>query len=451
MTTGVNRREFLKRCAAVGAGGFLLSNRALEVRIGAKRPNLLFVFSDAHRARTLGCYGDEQIKTANFDNFASEGMLFKNCVSPAPLCVPMRISNMTGLLACKTGVYLNGHADRFDYRKHELVGRTFKKAGYVCGYIGKWHMGYVNTAPGDPRRFGFDDFWRVTGNENGTGNHEYFDWTVWTGKDSQIQRTGFRPDGMVEFAEEFLTANKDKRFCLYLAFGPPHGPLTPDAKNDHYQGYVPPPNVPEESIETASEKLAKYAGLVEGLDDAFGNLMNILKNLGLDKDTIVVYTSDHGSMHKSHNLGAKSKPYDESLRVPFLIRWPGKIRAGGQIDMPFSVVDFFPTMAGLADIEAPNDLSGKDFSDLILGRDGAQQQETVYLTMHSSDVVPAPGWRGVKTSRYTYVRTVNGPWLLFDDANDPYQLNNLVQANPALVAEFDGMTIKLMEEHGDHW
>ncbi len=445
----MDRREFLKETVGITASGLLLSNRSLEVELPEK-PNLLFVFSDGHRARTLGCYGDEQIMSPNFDKFSSEGMQFNNCISPAPLCVPMRHINMTGKFSCNNGMYI-GNKPPFANGKHELIGRTFKNAGYVCGYIGKWHMGYVNTDPGDPRRSGFDDYWRVTGDENGSGNHDYFEWTVWKGKDSQVAHSGFRPEGMVDFAEEFLTTNKDKPFCLYLSFGPPHGPLTPDAKNDHYHDYVPPANVAEEDIESATEKLAGYAGLIEGVDDAFGRLMGILKGLGLKRNTIVVYTSDHGNMQRSHGLNTKKKPYDESLRIPFLIRWPRRMRAGVKTDMPFSVVDFYPTLAGLAGLDVPAGLDGWDFSDHVLSRPGAKEQNEVYLSMRDSDIAENPGWRGVKTKQYTYVSTVDGPWLLFDDINDPWQMNNLVESEPALVAKYDGMTNNLMEKYGDHW
>ena len=156
-------------------------------------------------------------------------------------------------------------------------------------------------------------------------------------------------------------------------------------------------------------------------------------------------------MQRSHGLNTKKKPYDESLRIPFLIRWPRRIRAGVKTDMPFGVVDFYPTLAGLAGLDVPGGLDGGDFSDHVLSKPDAREQTEVYLSMRDSDIAENPGWRGVKTKQYTYVSTVHGPWLLFDDINDPWQMNNLVESEPELVAKYNEMTNNLMEKYGDHW
>jgi arylsulfatase A-like enzyme len=340
----------------------------------------------------MGCYGNRYVRTPHFDRFAGQGMVLENAISPTPVCVPMRVANMTGLLGNRTGIVTN-HVYP-DHTKYKTIAHVFKENSYVCGYIGKWHMGEINTAPGDPRRFGFDDFWRVK--KRGSG---HFKWQMIRNKDDIIEEEGFSPRAMVRHARTFLQRNRNKPFCLYLSWKPPHPPYISHPDNDHYQGVELPPNVfSGKSSEFASHYLPQYYGLIEGIDDAFGVLMKELDRLGLTEKTIVVYTSDHGDMMGSHGLKFKRWPYDESIRIPFLIRWPGKIQAGRRLDMPFSVIDFFPTLAGLSNISYPDNLSGKDFSDVFLGKSNAFQQDAVYLSMHYS-YVPWPGWRGVVSER----------------------------------------------------
>ena len=211
------RRDFMKASALL-VGSLIFKQRARAAQAAGK-PNIIFVFADQHRADCMGCYGNSEINTPNFDQFSSEGMLFENCVSPTPVCAPMRVANVTGKLGCKTTTVVNA-TSKLDHAAHYTVANAFKDAGYKCGYVGKWHMGNTQTAAGDPQRFGFDDYWRVK------NSHAYYKWTVTAGPDKNIEQKGFSPESMVDFGMEFIKQSKDNPFCLYLSWGPPHSPLS---------------------------------------------------------------------------------------------------------------------------------------------------------------------------------------------------------------------------------
>jgi arylsulfatase A-like enzyme len=152
----------------------------------------------------------------------------------------------------------------------------------------------------------------------------------------------------------------------------------------------------------------------------------------------------------SQGLRGKRWPYRDSTQVPFLIRWPGKVAAGSSLSMPFGTPDVFPTLCGLAGLDVPAGLDGRDFSGAIQGRSDAPTQEYAYTTMHHA-FVPWPGWRGVRTERYNYARLESGSWVLFDLENDPYEEHNLVGENPGLVADMEGLLQEAMAANGDSW
>jgi arylsulfatase A-like enzyme len=204
--------------------------------------------------------------------------------------------------------------------------------------------------------------------------------------------------------------------------------------------------------EFARSNLPDYYGMVESLDVEFKRILDALDRSGAAKNTIVCYSSDHGDMIGCQGYKAKRWPYEESVRVPILIRYPGVIRAGQVIEDPFSTVDVYPTLAGLAGIRAPEGLDGLDYSPMLRGDSSRAPRDYVFLQMMYA-YVPWPGWRAFRTRQYTYARTVKGPWLLFDITKDPYQTNNLVSdpASQTLVEEMDKRLAAIMMETGDSW
>jgi len=178
--------------------------------------------------------------------------------------------------------------------------------------------------------------------------------------------------------------------------------------------------------------------------------MTALEESGQTENTIVMYSSDHGEMLGSQGLRGKRWPHRESTQVPFLVRWPGHVEAASTLAMPFGTPDIFPTICGLAGVDVPEGLDGSDFSGVILGQDNAPTQEYAYTAMHHAFVV-WPGWRGIRTERYNYAAIEDGPWVLFDMENDPYEEHNLVDEDSELVTELDGILQEAMAKNGDAW
>jgi arylsulfatase A-like enzyme len=445
---GIDRREFLK--AAAGAGAAAAAGMyAPRFAFGAperKLPNLVFVFADQHRAASVGCYGDKQVRTPHMDKLAGQGMRMTSAISNTPICCPYRASLMTGTNTPHNRVLNNGLLSRFRPDPAKTFGTTFRKAGYKCGYVGKWHLGPVDVDPG-PRRLGFDDYWAANVSE-----HRYDKWTYYTGKDEVVRGSGFyRPKMETDLAINWMQKQKNQPFCLFLSWGPPHNPWKAPAKyHEHYRDMKPRFNVPDEKAESVLRRHRHYNGLIEGLDVELGRLMSELDRLGIADDTILVYTSDHGEMMGSYGWYKKRRPYQESLEVPFIVRFPDRIKAGTVSNAVLSAHDVFPTLAAVAGLDTPAGLDGQDLSGVLLGKPDATKREYDYLTLET-DRKYVPSWQGVRTERYTYSRTADGPWILFDQQDDPGETRNLVKENAKLVKQFDALTSELCKKNGDRW
>ena len=419
-------------------------------------PNILYVLSDSHRASALGCYGNADVATPHLDAFAAEGLRLDCANANTPLCRPYRASLMTGCHASTHGMVTNVSSRNFavddvgQWRPGKLatLGQTLRDAGWDCGYVGKWHLGHVNRAPGD-LRLGFDDHWAA-----GTyPSHTYWKWTYCTGKDQFVEGGGrFRPAMEVDLVLDWLRERRGARpfFCV-LSWGPPHDPLEPPDEYKTYADVALPPNVPKGAAAHARSVLPLYYALVTALDHEFGRLLSGLGQLGLADDTLVVYTSDHGNMLGSKGLEGKEMPYRESTQVPLLARWPGALPAGAVSAVPFGAPDVFPTLCGLAGVRVPSSVQGRDLSAAWRGEPGAPIQDDVFLQAIETPLVPFPGWRGLRTGRHLYAAQETGPWLLFDLQADPWQRNNLVDDEPALAQEFHQRTLAAMARLGDRW
>ena len=373
-------------------------------------PNVLFVFSDEQRASAMGCYyGDEDLRTPHFDACAVEGMRLDCAISSTPVCTPYRAMLMTGKYGHHTGSTTNSiHPD---LSAHPCVAKSFESAGYRCGYIGKWHLGEVRLNAGHPLRLGFDDLWFVSSDDS----HDYYHWSYVSSHDAEVHGEGFyRPQIESDKAIGFIREQDgEKPWLLMMSWGPPHSALRLKTPEPYVEPYlnrelkqhpntskIPAGSPMKERVDSA---YPHYYGLTAGLDIEFGRLMAALEETGQKENTIVVFTSDHGDMLGSQGLMAKRWPFRESSQVPFIIRWPGHIDSGSSLAMPIGTADIFPTLCGFAGIDVPSGLDGRDCSDRILGKSSEDQAYT-YLSMHHA-YVPWPGWRGVRTDRYSYART----------------------------------------------
>jgi len=434
ISNGMNRREFLKKCTAVGAGGFLLSNRAIEVSFSPDvgRPNVLFVFADQWRFCSLshGENNDALVQTPHLDKLAEEGVHFSRCYTAHPRCSPNRGSLITGRYPHQTGMIDNSLMLPPGER---CIAEVFSEAGYRTHYIGKWHMdgtakpGYV---PKNWRRRGFQTF---IGFNRG---HSYFNTGTFSDDGVPIGTQGeYEPTFQTDLAIDFITQNKDKSFFCFVSWGPPHGPLTPNPVFDIYNGadVVFRPN---DTVQNGNRQ-AKYFGSCTSLDHEFGRLMDTLKQLGLEENTLVVFNSDHGDMGGSHGKSAKNEPEEESSHVPLIMRLPGKLKEGEVASNLINTVDLMPTILTICGLDTPSSCVGKDKSKAALRRSN-MPDESVYIEESIKS-----WWRAVVKGKYKYVvysdesASPEVPTMLFDLEADPYELNNLIEqpAHASLQAD----------------
>jgi arylsulfatase A-like enzyme len=428
------------------AVAMLLAFAAPLTSWAASRPNVVILFADQWRAAATGYAGDPNVKTPNLDRFAGESVNFTHAVSGCPVCSPCRASILTGQRPWTHGVFLN---DVHLSDDAVTLAKVMASAGYDTGYIGKWHLngrGRASYIPPENRQ-GFQ-YWKALECTHAYNNSPYFAdgpmRLMWPGYDGAAQAK----DAIAYIKQH---AKGDKPFLLFLAWGPPHNPYN-TAPAEYKAMYEAAkiqlrPNVPEENAEKTRQELAGYYAHCSALDRSLGEIRDALAESGIADDTLVIFSADHGDMLGSHGMERKQKPYDESVRVPMLWHWPtGLGGAGKRLDVPMDSEDVMPTILGLCGIEIPKTVDGIDFAGYMKG--GANPNPEEAALIHC--VAPFGEWtrkvggreyRGLRTVRYTYVRGLDGPWLLFDDEADPYQEHNLVNQpeSAALRAKLDAL------------
>lgn len=484
----------MKRRTFLGTGAAALAHTVLGGKAAApakRRPNIVFVFSDQQGSYEWSGGGTPEMVTPNLEQIAREGVVFDNCISNNPICVPGRACMLTGQLSQRNGMPYNTFAEG-----HRLsddaptLARSLTAHGYRCGVIGKWHItpygqvrgerlppSHPEVSPPGPSRFGFDAYWGLSHNYQRRFDTRYFD-----EDGNEFIYEGYAPHAQMDHAMSFITRHKDEPFFMYLSWHPPHPTYreAPPEWEQHYMNLDIPwrPNVPVDEFDAdASERLRRdragaYAHC-SALDENMGRLHDHLRALGLEQDTIVVYSSDHGDMLGSQGWFSKRTPWVESARIPFLIKWPGHIRQGETTKAPLSQIDFAPTLLGLAGITPPAEMDGMNCAPYLLGQtdQGPASAFTMYLRSDNPDNrdINARGqeqfelrrlmnidWRGIYTDRYAFVQRrdegVISDWMLFDHNEDPYQTANVVEDSAyreikkALRNELRAWQIKATEE-----
>jgi len=451
------RRDFLKGSIACGGATLLLKSKAATAK---QAPNLVYVFADQWRASATGYAGDPNLqgKTPNLDQLAEEGVWMQTAVSTMPVCTPYRASLLTGQYAQTHGLFMN---DAPLNPKLNTIGKVYESVGYDTGYVGKWHIdGHGRSSFIPPERQQGFDYWKVLECTHNYNNSAYYEGDSpkkkkWKGYDALAQTRD---------VQNYISnhAKSPAPFAIFLSWGPPHAPYGTAPKK--YRDQFKPaniqlqPNVPKAKADSSREELAGYYAHIVALDEYVGDLLETIDKAGIADETIFVFTSDHGDMLGSHSMRKKQRPYDESCRVPFLIRYPAGLgRKGRQIDMPFGTPDIMPTLLGLSGVEIPASVEGTDYSQVLAGK--AEPDNDAALI---ECVAPFGQWprkrggkefRGIRTRRYTYVRDLDGPWLLFDNEKDPYQMKNLVKSpeSKALVKQLDKILTKKLSERDDEF
>ncbi|WP_407267794.1 sulfatase [Radiobacillus sp. PE A8.2] len=410
--------------------------------------NVVWVLVDQMRAQAMSHRGDPNINTPNLDKLSVDGVSFNSAVSGAPLCSPFRGSLLTGKYPHQSSVPGLGSPMSTEI---PTVAHAFNESGYNTCWIGKWHLDgerpeldmslaenhQTRRVIPEERRGGFQDWWAYENNNNP------FNCTIHTGDNENTQSyrlPGYETDDLTDLLIDYMTTQKEQEdpFFAVLSVQPPHNPYLAPAEN--MAKFNPAsmqlrPNVPESSSvkERARRELAGYYAAIDRIDFNLGRILKALRNLEIDQDTYIIFFSDHGDMLGSHGHFRKTVPWEESIRIPFIVGG-GEIEAQNseprENDYLINHVDIAPTTLGLCGINKPKGMVGYDYSKSILhpGSD-TNAPDSAYIGL------PVPSDKGYSVDRpyrgvitqdgWKYTSFENGPWQMYNLNEDPYEQVNL--------------------------
>lgn len=442
--------------------GFILA-LGLPTKVGptavhakGRPPNIVIILSDNQRWDFMGCAGHPFVKTPNMDRLAREGVLFSNAFVTTSLCSPSRASLITGQYA-----HTHGVRDNITPWNSENVTlfELLKEAGYDSAFIGKWHM------PGRlPRLKGVDLFVTFT-EEKGQGR--YFNCPlVVNGEDKPSRRT-YITEELTDYALEYISRPRKNPFCLYLSHKAAHHPwLPPPDLAGLYAHDIPPfpreynplvfftrGNLFEGLIGLPDTLYRNYARVVTSLDRQMGRLLERLDRLGLRDRTVVVFASDNGFFWGEHQLGGTGRwPYEESIRIPFIVRAPGIVAgAGRRAEQMILNIDLAPSILEMAGLSVPDTMAGQSFVPAL--NSSAAPGRKAWLYEYFKDFpFRIPTTHAVRTEKYMYIRFEGRRGKeLYDIQNDPRQMNNMIHTEQGqrIALELAQM-LEELEKTGKH-
>ena len=393
-------------------------------------PNVIVFFTDQQRYDTTGVHGNPDQLTPNFDRMALEGTFCKYAFTPQPVCGPARACLQTGKYATTLGNYRN--AIPLDISQ-KTMAHYFREAGYDTAYIGKWHLGTTRLAVPERERGGYE-YWMGAGALEASSRP--YDTVVYDRENQRVKLPGNRIDGLTDCGIRYIDRHQEKPFFLFLSFLEPHF----QNSNDSFpmpasmaaitRPYTPPDLNALKG--TAHQHLPGYYGMVKRLDECLGRVQDALKSLGMEKDTILVFTTDHGCHFKTRNGEYKRSCHESSIRLPMAIKG-GPFDGGGTIQELVSLVDIAPTLLDACHIPVPEDMQGHSLMPLIL-RQEYTRRDCVFTQISEAEV-----GRAIRTHRWKYAVTAPGrdpildsgsDWYveseLYDLEADPYELDNLI-------------------------
>ena len=435
-----------------------------------KKPNILFMFSDQQRWDTVGCYGkpggfrQPWDVTPNLDRLAAEGVRFENAFTCQPVCGPARACLQTGKYATEMGCFRNGIPLPLDQK---TMAHHLSDVGYEVGYIGKWHLASwrkhwgegglavdYETKPIPPsRRGGYKDYWIAADTLEWT-SHSYDGYMFNADMEKITFPEGrYRVDAQTDWVLDYLRSRDGERpFFLFVSYLEPHHQNDhhryegPEGSQERFKGFQAPGDL-EGMDGDWPEQLPDYLGCVTSLDENLGRMRNELGRLGLADDTLIVYTSDHGSHFRTRNGEYKRSCHEASVRIPMIVQGPGFV-AGRVCAELVSLLDLTPTVLTAGSAEVPASMRGRPLQDLVEGRAEGWREE-VFIQISESQV-----GRALRTGRWKYsVRAPGGDGVnemssdryveefLYDLESDPHERSNLV-ADPGL----EGVRAELREQ-----
>jgi len=464
------RRDFLRwsglAVAASFAGGCQSVGSRQESDGRGERPNIIFILADDLGYGDLGCYGQRAIRTPNLDRMAAEGMIFTDCYAGSTVCAPSRCCLMTGL---HTGhAFIRGN-DRIPLRPSDVtVAELLQQAGYATGIVGKWGLGEPDTT-GIPNRKGFDHWF---GYLNQRHAHNYYPDYLWRDEEKvplanevepvnppggvATKRVQYSHDLFTADALKFIGRNRRRPFFLYLAYTIPHANNEAKADGMEVPSYGPYAN------EYWPNPQKGHAAMITRMDADIGRLFARLKSLGLDRKTLVLFSSDNGP-HKEGGAdpaffdsngvlrGHKRDLYEGGIRVPLIARWPGRIAAGSGSNHVCAFWDFLPTCCELAGIPAPRGIDGLSILPTLLGR--PEQQPThpyLYWEFHEQGKKQAVRMGDWKAVRLDVAKNPNGPIELYNLQRDMSEERDVADQHPEIVKQMAAIMISARSP-SKHW
>lgn len=438
----MKRRDFLKTLS-VGAAAISAPTLAYARRRSAKakKPNIVYIMLDELGYFELSCMGNKHLKTPNIDRMATEGMRFTQALAGGPVCAPTRCTLMTGQHTGHCTVRMNSQV--WPMRAEDVtVAEVLKKGGYATGGFGKWGCGDRGTT-GAPELHGFDLFY---GYYNQTHAHSFFpNYLVRNGEKVALEgNTGDYYEGKqfshhLIFNEsiKFICQNKDRPFFCYCAWTPPHGQWgIPDDEPAWLEFKDKPWDVGDRRPEDAKV----YAAMVKMVDRQIGDILTLLKELGIEDNTIVFVCGDNGGRGgfgnffdpNRHFRGQKGTLYEGGLRIPMIVRWPGRIKAGVVSDHLWYFPDVMPTLSELAGVDPPDNIDGISIVPTLLGDNvaGRKQKPHEFLYWEHG------GHVAVRVGKYKAVKPgKNKPFELYDLDRDISEQNNIADKHPDILAK----------------
>ncbi len=446
--------------ACSGGGGLRNTQESLP-----QKPNIVYILADDLGYGDLGCYGQKRFQTPNIDRMAREGMLFTQHYAGCSVSAPSRSSLLTGLTTGHTPI--RGNKEWQPEGQWPIPDSTFtiaemlKAEGYITGGFGKWGLGYPGSE-GDANMQGFDEFYGYNCQRKA---HNYYPAYLWDNQEKVILEGNsddkfevYAPDLIHQRALQFIENNRDKPFFLYYPNTIPHAELlVPEENVQEFRGEY----LPEKSYKGAEpgdkyfrnggygsqpEGHAAFAAMVTLLDKQVGEVLDKLKELGLDKNTIVIFSSDNGPhleggadpVYFDSNgelKGFKRDLYEGGIREPMIAWWPGHIEAGSESDLISAFWDVMPTVADLAGADTPENIDGISFLPTLLGRGEQKVHDYMYWEFHESggrQAVRKGNWKLVRYSVFDSIKTTTE---LYDLDTDIPEENNIADQNHDIVNE----------------
>jgi len=445
-------------------------------------PNILFLYTDDQAPWGIGADGNEQIHTPNLDRLAQQGALLTNSFVTTPVCSPARAALMTSRYASEYGIWdFIPHPGHKIFDPEHQVGldpasvtfpEVLQQAGYATGLIGKWHLGDWTQAEENtyhPTRHGYDEFMGLTGGGTSTADPPLeIDGAVRNFK-------GLTTDILTDHALDFLKRHQKEKFLLCVHFRAPHGSWLPVADED-WEPYekldpaIPNPDYPDLNVGRVKRMMREYMASISGVDRNVGRLLKALDEFKLTENTVVIFTSDHGYnmghngiYHKGNgiwvthskppatkNIASKYRPnlYDNSLRVPAIVKWPGEVQPGASIDDTTTSLDWYPTLVEMAGAELPKNhlVRGRSLVPLLKGHTPADWDQDFYGEYFMINYCRAD-MRTYRTPHWKLVKDFLNPQRdeFYDLQRDPEEANNLIDTqDPKLQAIITKLTAKLL-------